>query len=411
MPFLQVDLGRGVREKVPVAPNTTLREVLSAACAKRGLDVATRGLRHGRTRKHLDLSITFRLSGLDNNALIEVVEDGHTAPRGSSQAPCRVAVQLESGDRRTGSLGDESSLLEVVRALCPEQLADGAMPAGHAPAILYGGSGDLRVVATGEDQLRSTTLASLGVARGSAVLVRFVSLPAEGGPEGIPAVPAAPPQPSIADGPAQERAVPCSGAASVAEAAAEAAPAPAQLQPSPADAAAAAADGLTLRTMMAEALRALQAQAQAAADADADADVLDGGGGAAGERSLSLLCRYGSNVMRSPHEARYRTIRHSNAAFKRAIGRHDTLQQPPSASHDTSVTRPCLRPIGTPPAGRRSASPALPSTPAPRAATTGRGRCRRRARSSRCNTSCRRRRRFSAPPRHGQQRGRHQCRQ
>jgi len=293
MPYLNVDCGRAVRLKIEVTPNTTLGEVLTSACARRGLDASAHGLRHGRTRKALDATTIFRLSGLDNNATVELTDapagGGRSAAVGAAAAapgggaPVRVALQLESGERRTGELAAGASLYETLQALCPELLAPGALAAGHVPGIVDG-----RPV-SGVAELSATTLAAIGVKPGTAALLRFRSAPeaeapaesasaaAEAAPPASvaqaaspsPAPPAVPPPLPTAQ-PAPQPAAASLPAPSPLPAPSAPAPVPAPV-PSPAPSAvtasalAAAADGSVLDQMLGEALLAFGRAAESLA--------------------------------------------------------------------------------------------------------------------------------------------------
>lgn len=400
MPRLSVDMGHGVRQQVEVTPNMTLSEVLAAACAKRGLDTSAHGLRHGRTRRQLDLTTIFRLSGLDNNATVELTDRAVASGRGTSRvasgggsapsaggaassasidgAVCRIAVQLESGERRTGSLPASASLLDALQALCPELLVPGALAAGHAPGIIYG-----RPVC-GVADLSATSLAEIGIRPAAAALLRFRSAP-EGEAAAAQPLPENEPAPSAADpptAPLHTDVAPATAATSPAPHVAApapthppppaAAPSPA-LVPVPAPAPAArplpaaapcasstpashavaasaasqavanASDPSVLKAMLRESLLSLGQTVERlgaqAADAAAEASAYDscaaalpppppvsGHGLAAGAgdgiRSLLLLRKYASNILSAPGEPKYRTIRLSNASFRHQLGRH-----------------------------------------------------------------------------------------
>ncbi|KAI5290779.1 hypothetical protein KEM54_000475 [Ascosphaera aggregata] len=73
------------RATVKVTPSKHLSDILSEACAKFGYDTSHYGLRH--KNKHLDLSLSFRLSGLTAGAKLELVQ--------TSRSPSVVSVALQ----------------------------------------------------------------------------------------------------------------------------------------------------------------------------------------------------------------------------------------------------------------------------------------------------------------------------
>jgi hypothetical protein len=121
MSKLRIDCGHGVTEIVNVAPNTTLGEVLGEVCTRRKLEPSGHALRHtlGGKKDNLDGSLSFRLSGLSNNAKLELVA---AANRLAAPGECTLGLQLEDGSRKTAKVDSSSSLslLEVIAQLAPE---------------------------------------------------------------------------------------------------------------------------------------------------------------------------------------------------------------------------------------------------------------------------------------------------
>ena len=95
---LRINCGHGVTEIVNVAPNSTLGEVLGEVCTRRKLEPSGHALRHtlGGKKDNLDGSLSFRLSGLSNNAKLELVA---AANRLAAPGECTMGLQLEDGSR------------------------------------------------------------------------------------------------------------------------------------------------------------------------------------------------------------------------------------------------------------------------------------------------------------------------
>lgn len=96
----------------------------------------------------------FRFSGLPNNALLEMVE----AIKSRTEADIFLAVQLEDGSRLTGTFKTSNFLMDVLKSLVPDKCT----PESNS-VIIY-----MRKEVYGED-LRSTTLRSLGLSGGRAI--------------------------------------------------------------------------------------------------------------------------------------------------------------------------------------------------------------------------------------------------
>lgn len=147
------------RVKVAVTPNTTLQEVLTKSCQDLSLDPEQFDLLH--QTKVLDLSLTIRFANLSNNAQLELKK--LTVPR--VQSNVSIAVQSESGQRTTGLFMPDTSLYQVIA----ETSGFPAVKKGQQVVCLF-----TRREIFGEENLRSTTLKSLGLNSGSAVLRTLV---------------------------------------------------------------------------------------------------------------------------------------------------------------------------------------------------------------------------------------------
>uniref|UniRef100_A0A182N8G8 UBX domain-containing protein n=1 Tax=Anopheles dirus TaxID=7168 RepID=A0A182N8G8_9DIPT len=145
----------GRRQTVKVDPNMTILQILETVCRKYSFAQDEYDLLHH--NKALDLSTMFRFSGLPNNAQLEMAK----AKRARTEdADVTVQLQLEDGSRTAnGTFRPAQTLLEVLEALCAER----ATAEAH-PVLVY-----MRCEVYWE-QLGTTTLKSLGLTRGRAVL-------------------------------------------------------------------------------------------------------------------------------------------------------------------------------------------------------------------------------------------------
>ena len=119
MSKLRIDCGHGVTEIVNVAPNTTLGEVLGEVCTRRKLEPSGHALRHtlGGKKDNLDGSLSFRLSGLSNNAKLELVAAANrlgwpllaSAQWGCSSRTARAVAQDGQGGLVQQPLGGDRS--------------------------------------------------------------------------------------------------------------------------------------------------------------------------------------------------------------------------------------------------------------------------------------------------------------
>eukprot|EP00302_Diacronema_sp_CCMP2436_P041377 CAMPEP_0180035226 /NCGR_PEP_ID=MMETSP0984-20121128/30145_1 /TAXON_ID=483367 /ORGANISM="non described non described, Strain CCMP 2436" /LENGTH=140 /DNA_ID=CAMNT_0021961049 /DNA_START=1 /DNA_END=420 /DNA_ORIENTATION=+ len=108
---VSVLVGNARREIVRVTPSTLLHAVLDEVCQRRRLDPAVHALKPERGGALVQLSSSFRLSGLANNCKLELV----AAPRaGAVEGACRVGVQLEDGARLVREFSVNAPLVEVL---------------------------------------------------------------------------------------------------------------------------------------------------------------------------------------------------------------------------------------------------------------------------------------------------------
>ena len=299
MSKLRIDCGHGVTEIVNVAPNSTLGEVLGEVCTRRKLEPSGHALRHtlGGKKDNLDGSLSFRLSGLSNNAKLELVA---AANRLAASGECTLGLQLEDGSRKMAKVDSSSSLSEVIAQLAPE--------VAH-PVVQYMG----RTVANGA--LASTTLFSLGVTRGASALLRVSSGPASSAADTsmtdsysrVEALSMGAPVGAAMGAPKNSPVDAAMGAAGMAAM-------PAATASSAEDAAMGAAVGAhePLASMLQEAIEIMRGAFVDAASYSA---------------ALSLLYKYCANILSNPSEDKFRVIKKSNTRFQNAIGQHAAARQ------------------------------------------------------------------------------------
>ncbi|XP_049321537.1 tether containing UBX domain for GLUT4 [Astyanax mexicanus] len=153
----------GRRQTVKVSPNTPLLQVLEEVCKKQGFNPDDHGLKF--QRNVLDLTLQWRFASLPNNAKLEVVPS--TRQLGGTESTVRIALQLEDGSRLQGSFSSGQTLWELLKHFPQTRITD-LDAAGPTPVCVY-----MRDEISGQDALQKTTLRSLGLTGGSAIL-RYV---------------------------------------------------------------------------------------------------------------------------------------------------------------------------------------------------------------------------------------------
>ncbi|CAD6193874.1 unnamed protein product [Caenorhabditis auriculariae] len=152
------------RIQVKVTPGTLLKAVLEESCLKSGFDVSCYELKSHNNKK-VDLSLTFRLSGLSNNATLEMVPKLATSP----DSLVELTLQHPSGERHQLSIRIDSSLADVLKKFSEKFNEDLASNIGdELPCCVY-----MNKQYTGLLQLTETTLSSLGITS-EKCLIRFI---------------------------------------------------------------------------------------------------------------------------------------------------------------------------------------------------------------------------------------------
>ncbi|CAL8083836.1 unnamed protein product [Calicophoron daubneyi] len=166
MPFLQVQCPTGPKLSIEVSPDAPLKKALETACSKRSLDPSEFIFVY--QRRPVDLSTTFRFSGLVNRATVELVpvDKKNTEEQGS----IRVGLRLEDGQRVEWTGLSSTSLWSILDTLAASnarvsQIVHPSDDESRVPAIVY-----LQDKIAGEPRLRKTTLADIGIHKGAALL-------------------------------------------------------------------------------------------------------------------------------------------------------------------------------------------------------------------------------------------------
>ncbi|XP_073166774.1 tether containing UBX domain for GLUT4 isoform X5 [Lepidochelys kempii] len=150
----------GRRVAVRVGPGTTLLQVLEEACGRQNFDAGEFGLKF--QRSVLDLSLQWRFAKLPNNAKLEVVPI--TRNRAGTENRVQIALQLNSGSRLQDTFHSGKTLWEILSHFtqtreCVEQHGE------FSPVCIY-----MRDEIAGRASLESTTLKSLGLTGGNAII-------------------------------------------------------------------------------------------------------------------------------------------------------------------------------------------------------------------------------------------------
>ncbi|XP_035949398.1 tether containing UBX domain for GLUT4 isoform X2 [Halichoerus grypus] len=152
----------GRRHTVKVTPSTVLLQVLEDTCRRQDFNPSEYDLKF--QRNVLDLSLQWRFANLPNNAKLEMVPISRS--REGPENMVRIALQLDDGSRLQDTFCSGQTLWELLShfAQTRERLEQ---PCEASPACVY-----MRDEVTGRASLQATTLQSLGLTGGSAI-IRF----------------------------------------------------------------------------------------------------------------------------------------------------------------------------------------------------------------------------------------------
>ncbi|XP_041073094.1 tether containing UBX domain for GLUT4 isoform X2 [Carcharodon carcharias] len=153
----------GRRQQVKVAASTPLLQVLEEVCRKQKLDPEEYALKFQRTV--LDLSQQWRFANVPNNAKLEMV--AAVRQHAGTEGKVRIALQLEDGSRLQHLFQCGLTLWDLLDHF-PETRISEQQLLEAIPACVY-----MRDEITGESALKTTTLKSLGLTGGGAI-IRYV---------------------------------------------------------------------------------------------------------------------------------------------------------------------------------------------------------------------------------------------
>ncbi|XP_071968401.1 tether containing UBX domain for GLUT4 [Engystomops pustulosus] len=155
----------GRRQTVKVTAGTPLLQVLEDVCKKQNFNPREYNLKFQRTV--LDLSLQWRFANLPNNAKLEMVSRAQQRA-GAESAKVRVALQLEDGTRLQDEFLCSQNLWEVLGHFSQTRARLEEMAPGSVAVCIY-----MRDEIAGEQSMKGTSLQSLGLTSGSAI-IRFV---------------------------------------------------------------------------------------------------------------------------------------------------------------------------------------------------------------------------------------------
>ncbi|XP_064180887.1 tether containing UBX domain for GLUT4 [Anguilla rostrata] len=153
----------GRRQTVKISHSTPLLQVLDDVCKKQGFCPDDYDLKFQRTV--LDLSQQWRFASLPNNAKLEMVPS--TRQRSGAESRVRIALHLEDGSRVQDSFSSAQTLWELINHFPQTRVLEPQL-CEATPLCIY-----MRDEVAGVEPLKQTTLKSLGLTGGSAI-VRYV---------------------------------------------------------------------------------------------------------------------------------------------------------------------------------------------------------------------------------------------
>ncbi|XP_068974217.1 tether containing UBX domain for GLUT4 isoform X2 [Bombus flavifrons] len=142
----------GRRQNVGVTPNTTILQILEEVCQKHGYNVDSYDLKH--FNHVLDPNAILRFAGLANNAQLEMVP----CTKIRSISNVTIGIQLENGERLMSEFTPNVTLAEVLKHVNFNEDLEKII-------LIY-----MHREISGLEALKNTTLKSLGLVNGKAVL-------------------------------------------------------------------------------------------------------------------------------------------------------------------------------------------------------------------------------------------------
>ncbi|XP_071862228.1 tether containing UBX domain for GLUT4 isoform X2 [Bombus fervidus] len=142
----------GRRQNVGVTPNTTILQILEEVCQKHGYNVDSYDLKH--FNHILDPNAILRFAGLANNAQLEMVPCTKIRPISN----VTIGIQLENGERLMNEFTPNVTLAEILKHVNFNEDLEKII-------LIY-----MHREISGLEALKNTTLKSLGLVNGKAVL-------------------------------------------------------------------------------------------------------------------------------------------------------------------------------------------------------------------------------------------------
>lgn len=142
----------GRRQNVGVTPNTTILQILEEVCQKHGYNVDSYDLKH--FNHILDPNAILRFAGLANNAQLEMVP----CTKIRSISNVTIGIQLENGERLMSEFTPNVTLAEILKHVNFNEDLEKII-------LIY-----MHREISGLEALKNTTLKSLGLVNGKAVL-------------------------------------------------------------------------------------------------------------------------------------------------------------------------------------------------------------------------------------------------
>ncbi|XP_050460728.1 tether containing UBX domain for GLUT4 isoform X1 [Cataglyphis hispanica] len=142
----------GRRQNVKVTMNTTILQVLEEVCQKQGFNSDDYDIKHN--RQILDPNTIFRFTGLPNNAQLEMVACTKTR----TVSNVTIGIQSENGERIMREFPPKTTLAQALVEIYPDSDLERAV-------LIY-----MHREVYGREALEKTTLKSLGLNSGKAIL-------------------------------------------------------------------------------------------------------------------------------------------------------------------------------------------------------------------------------------------------
>ncbi|KAG2393018.1 hypothetical protein C9374_009595 [Naegleria lovaniensis] len=169
--------GLNMRSVIKIdGPNTSLQTILKDFCEKNKISPENYGLMHN--KKNLDLSLPFRLSGVSNNATIEIVKKASSS---QVKAAATLGLQLPDGQRLKAVFPVDISLWIALKRwekkeenINLTQVEDEKTKKYSIPSLIY-----MNQQFKTLEELKNTKLSDIGLRDNSNALLRLSFLPTD----------------------------------------------------------------------------------------------------------------------------------------------------------------------------------------------------------------------------------------